>query len=75
MKEIGMNKISDMALEHIDGKMGQFILDIGLIMLLMDMESYYMRMAISMKVIGKMIKLMVMENIHRKMELFTKANG
>jgi hypothetical protein len=51
------------------------ILDIGNQIKLVDMVKRSILMAISMRVIGKKIKLMVMENIKKLTEHYTKVNG
>jgi hypothetical protein len=44
-------------------------------MLPVVMENFFMKTVTFTKVIGKMIRLVVMASILKKMELFTKGNG
>lgn len=75
MKEIGMKNLKDMDLELIDGKMVQFILDTGKIMLPVDMVNWFMKTEISMKETGKTTRLMATVNIYRRTGLFLKVLG
>lgn len=64
-----------MAMEVMNGSMGQNMLVIGKLIKLVAMERNIIQMGMFMKGIGRKTKRMVLESIEKQMVLFIRVNG